>query len=264
MIYLAAGAASTEWPFALWNDALATGTLAGSATPGFSLENALGPQTYDYWKPINGAGFWECVLPAPVQMDCIAFAAHNMGSAGVSLIVQSAPDLATGYTGIRTITPTTDDAVAVIFAERAVQKLRFYATAWTSLVTIGATMAGKRLIFPGWVQPPYVPMQEARRVELRQSESLGGHYIGATIKRLGRATNVTFSPLPRAFVDADLPAFRDHFDAGQPFFFAGGPATMPDDIGYCWRAEGAGELRAALRPGGTYAEVKMGLAAYGA
>jgi hypothetical protein len=188
-------------------------------------------------------------------------------------VVQTSPDLVTSYSTAATIPAADLDAgglevAGAIFATRSVRRLQFYfdTTPASPAVApiVGIAFAGLRLSFPAWVQPPYVPMNEAETLDLQSASTLGGHYVDTSVRRKAKAQDVAFSPLARSFVDAGLKPFARHYNGGKPFFWGGSPANMPADIAYVWRGGSAGELRPALMDGGLYATVKMGLAGYGA
>lgn len=272
MIMLGAGATDTDKPFALYENLLAAGTLSGTGgvAAGAAYANVLGPQTFDFWQPNVANGQWICTLPAPVDMDCICFAAHNLAGSGGIWGVATSPDLVTAYGTTYNFSAATlalngAAALGAIFSMRTVQRLRFVLSGSTGLIPqIGIAYAGKRLIFPGDVQAPYVPANEALAVDFSANITMGGHFAGGTITRQSVKQDVAFSPLARDFVQGDLVPFSKAYREGRTFFFAGSPSYMPADLGYVWRGDGAGELRPAWRQGGRFADVKMTVDGYGA
>lgn len=275
MITVMGGATDAEKPMVLFDNLLARGTLSGSAglASGAAYANILGPQTFDYWSPSVATGSFVCTLPAAENCDCIFFAAHNLASSNSNLLVQTSPDLVTAFTTAATIPAADLDAggaevAGAIFGARSVRRLQFYfdttPAAPAVAPIVGIAFAGLRTVFDAWVQPPYVPMNEAETLDLQTASTLGGHYIDGSVRRKSKAQDVAFSPLARSFVDGGLKPFARHYNAGKPFFWAGSPANMPADIGYVWRGGSAGELRPALMEGGLYATVKMGVSGYGA
>lgn len=275
MITVVGGATDAEKPMVLFDNLLSRGTLSGSSglASGAAYANVLGPQTFDYWSPTVATGSFICTLPAAENCDCIFFAAHNLAASNSNLLVQTSPDLVTAYTTAATLTAADLDAGGVevagaIFATRSVRRLQFFfdttPVAPAVAPIIGIAFAGQRLSLPAWVQPPYVPMNEAETLDLKSASTLGGHYVDTSVQRKAKAQDVALSPVARSFVDGALKPFARHYNAGRPFFWAGSPANMPADIGYVWRGGSAGELRPALMEGGQYAAVKMGVSGYGA
>ncbi|MDO8983785.1 hypothetical protein [Cypionkella sp.] len=272
MIFLEAGATNTDKPFALYNNLLAGGTFSGtgSLAAGAAYANVIGPQTFDFWEPIGKTGIWQCTLPAPLFMDCVCIAAHNLDKVGTGLVLQTSADLLGVFTNIGpTLAPQllANGAAPLgwIFLGRAVQVLRFYmGGAPVVAPQVGICYAGARVIFPGDVQPPYVPANEALDVEFNANITMGGHFAGGTITRQSIKQDVAFSPLARDFVQGDLVPFSKAYREGETFFFGGSPSYMPADLAYVWRTDGAGELRPAWLQGGRFADVKMTVSGYGA
>lgn len=271
MIYLVSGATETDRPFVLYGNRLAAGVFSstGGLATGAAPDAVLGPQTFDFWQPVTVTGVLTCTLPAPETWDCVCLSAHNLHKLGVDFTVETSPDLVSSWTAARVLTAAElaangAAALGIIMAGRTVRRWRAYAASGAAVAPkIGIAFAGARMVFPGDVQPPYVPMTEAQTVDFSPSISLGGHLVGGTIQRQALQQDVTIAPLTRAFMDGALAGFSRHFREGGTFFFGGSPSYMPGDIGYCWRGS-RGELRPAYRPGGKIGDVTLGLAGYGA
>ncbi len=239
--------------------------VTGTPDPAHPVENIRGPQTYDY--ATGSANDWYLFgsFPALQTVDCVAFAAHNMGAGGCTLGIYTRVTAGSGaYTTAFLGVIPNDDATIIVLPPVELRDFLFVFTNATGIARIGVAFMGARMVFPGFIQPPYVPMNAADTVTIDPAISLGGHYLGGSVQRRGRQQNVTFSPMPRAFVDGDLRPFARHFNDGNPFFWAGSPAYMPDDAGYVWRGQAGGELRPSLLGGGLYADLTMGVDGYGA
>ncbi len=262
MIYLASGATDSDKPAVLWSNALARASLAASSTAaGSAAANVLGPQTFDWWKPSAMPATLTATFGAAETCDALAVAAHTLGSSGATIYAERWTGSA--WAVAASAAPTDDSALMLIWPYASSTQWRVRLTGATA-PALGLVFLGSRLIFPAEILAPYTPADMAQRVELMAARSLTGHYLGASVFRRGLEQDVSFSPVPRAFVDGDLAGFRAHYDQGGTFFFAGGAAAMPRDLAYCWRGEGAGELRPSYAGGAAWAELKMGLAGYGA
>jgi len=265
MIYLQSGVADPFSPMVLFQNLFAQGTLTATSTAaGSFVENLLGPQTFDFWKPAALPAEFSVTLAAPAACDCIALDAHNLGTAGASVSLYYSVTDTSAWVLITTIAPTDDRAAAVIFPSVTGRRFRVVINSASGTPFIGIAMAGLRLSFPGEILAPYVPAQHAVRVEPYPSLSMGGQFQGSRVKWKGAQISVQFSPLARAWVDANMRAFQAHYDAVKPFFWASCPGKYPQDIAYVWRAEGVEELRPAYDAGGLHGMVMMELAAYGA
>ncbi|AWB48885.1 hypothetical protein HYN69_10560 [Gemmobacter aquarius] len=264
MITCLSGAVDTANPAVLWSNALGRGTLvASTAAADGAAANALGPQTYDFWTPTAMPATLTATLPAAELVDCFAIAAHNLGTKAATVTLAYSVDLVAAYIDVATLTPTDDDAQMLVFPAVSARRLRL-TVAGASIPSIGIASIGKRLVFPGGIQPGYVPFDRARRVQLLGGSTLGGHFLGNRVTRRGADMSVKFTVLPRTWADADLVPFNAHYDAGGAFFFAGSPSFLPQDCAYAWRSVDAGEMRPALQAGGKWVDVGMELAAYAA
>lgn len=261
MIYLASGATDSDKPAVLWSNALARASLAASSTAaGSAAANVLGPQTFDWWKPSAMPATLAATFgAAEAPCDALAVAAHTLGSSGATIYAERWTGSARAVAA--SAAPTDDSALMLIWPSASSTQWRVRLAGQTRRRSSWCS-SSSRLIFPAEILAPYTPADMAQRVELMAARSLTGHYLGASVFRRGLEQDVSFSP--RAFVDGDLAAFRAHYDQGGTFFFAGGAAAMPRELAYCWRGEGAGELRPSYAGGAAWAELKMGLAGYGA
>lgn len=272
MIIINSGATNTEFPTVLYRNYVASAALSGAGTAtGNERENLLGPQTYDYWSPTTQSGSFFATWAAPVTLDMVAIAAHNLHVIGSGLRVNYSPDLTTAYQNICLFSDAQMVAngagpVACIFPAIAVQRLQIFAPALSGAPSpqIGVLFAGQRLTFPGWIAPPYVQAEDARTVETNAAQSLGGHYLQGAIRRKAMRQTAQISAVDRAWADGDLVPFARAYDAGDPFFWAGAPAFLTRDLSYAWRPDDAPELRPQVLAGGARVGLTLELAGYGA
>lgn len=264
MITLAGGALQTDLSSVLYSNAFGRGTLAASsAAADGAAANIVGPATWDYWKPVTVPADITVTLAAAETCDMLAIAAHDLGSKGATLVLKYSVSAVSAYITLATVTPADDDALAVIFAPVSGMRWRLEITG-ASVPSIGVAMIGARLVIPGAVQSPYVPMNFARRVELMGGASLGGQLFDSRVKRLGLQNSMRFAPVLRSFVDASLAPFVVAYDAGLPFFWSVAPSYFANDLAYVRRAEGAGELRPAVSDGGAWCDLAFEVEGYGA
>ncbi|NBZ87914.1 hypothetical protein [Stagnihabitans tardus] len=271
MIVVNGDAVGAEFPTVLFDNALASATLSGATvSAGAARENVLGPQTFDYWEPITQTGVLTATWAAPIQLDMVAIAAHNLHLTGANLRVHAAPDLVAVTSNI-TVFAAADLAangagpLAVVFGSRTVQKLSFTCTAGPGapLPRIGIIYAGQRLAIPGGIAPPYVQAEDARKVETNAAQSLGGHYLRGMARRKAMRQTAQISAVERAWADGALQPFRAAYDMGAPFFWAGSPAFLTRDLSYAWRPDDAPELRPQVLAGGARVGLTLELAGYG-
>lgn len=269
MIYTRGNPPYMDQPCILWDNKLKYSTISAThGADGSDPLQALGPQTYDAWttiSPLTGNAWIDAEFSSAVECRCVGIAAHNLGTRGTGVFVVQYDDGGTMVT-IGNFNLADNGPALMIFDMASSTKWRFIVSPGDgSRGAIGTLFLGNLLRIPGAIGEGYVPIDAARRIEIKNSVSLGGQFIGSRIRRGGIETEATFGPVPRDFVDgAAFKAFRNHYDSGGTFFYAGCPSLMPDDVGYCWRPDGSSELRPSYSAGGSLAALTIGLAGYGA
>lgn len=267
MIYTVAGAVNLDQPKMLFKSILPNnnGITGNLGQPGFPVLNCLTDTTFDSYKTGGDTQYVIFTFPVDQTADCFCVAGHNLNLAGSVLQFFTSPDLVTGFTNFFSSPAIQDgDAIIVLTAPLVFRRLSIqFVSPTAALPFISIFKAGMAVSMPTTIAPPYVPINRARRVELLNSVSMGNNFLGNSSYPKGRETDVSFNNLAKSFIDGTLAEFAKHYDNGGTFFFAGSPALMPLDVGYCWRRDGAGELRPE-NIGGDWANLKMGLAIDGA
>jgi hypothetical protein len=232
---------------------------ASTATADGQPQNATNEATWDFWVPTAVPATLKLDAGAPIMCNAAAVAAHNLGTVGATIQVQSSPDDAT-WTTRGSEVPTDDGVVIILFPDTTAQYWRLRIT--NAVASIGVAFIGTRLKFANSVLSGHVGLNNAKRVELLNATSIGGQFLGNRIRRVGAETTVNFGLVDTTFADGDFSPFKDWYNDGHAFFFASSPSVWPDDIGYCWRPEGAGEIRPVYEEGGLLTNLSMDVAAY--
>ena len=234
MIHIAGIVIATEEPSILWDDLLGKGTLtASSALDDGAGANAVFDGTADRWRPSAMPATLAMTLPSAAWADCAAIVGHNLGTAGATLFVEYWDGAA--WAVAATLAPDDDKPLCLIFEKMLSAQWRLRITGAT-LIYIARAMIGKRLVVPGGVTPPYVPLNMADEVELLDDgRSRNGQHIPAPVQRTGGAASIDIMPQEWEWVRTEFEPFRQHFNRGKAFFFMASPACYPEDIGYCWR-----------------------------
>lgn len=222
-------------PVILWDNVLARGTRTAAQVPPFYRDNAIGPQTYDYWKPVAFPVEYRATLPSAETCDCAAVFNHNLGSCGVSIAIQSRTGSGAWVLRFPITTIETDDPLLILFPAGSDDQWRFLFQSGAVLPSIGILMIGKALRPPGGVLTGYQPLRGAQTVDLTPSVSLGGHFVGTRTIRRGMGTTIPLAEQPRAWVEDEAAGFIDHYNRGGTFAWAACPELLQDDVAYCWR-----------------------------
>lgn len=259
------GASPVAWPFILWDNLMArpasvlsaSGTAAGSSPASVVAEN-----THQAWVAASVSDYLTCDFGSAQSFDTLCLAGHNFAAGGASLrLAWSATGLAGSWTeALPTVIATDAGALAILLgapvSARYVKIDPTIAPLPSLPPVIAYASVGLRVELPAWVQPDYVPARDAVAIEGEAFQSRGGQYLGAIERRRGGRLSVKLSPVAGT---VGLAGFRAHHDARRPFFFAGSPQHMPDDLVFGWRADGAGELRPALIGGGGHVRFALEL-----
>lgn len=229
----------TDRPLAAWRNLVLEGTLTASGSAaGAPVSGLLNGFTTDPWRPDAMPATVTLELPASATAGAVCFAAHDMGSQGVTVAV----DRWDGAAWIEVIEHEPSDNAPLIlsFAPADADEWRVRFTG-DNTFRLSVLSIGPLLEFPGVVIPPHVPLHRASEVDLvGDSESGTGEFLQADFQRTGGRANIAFSVQLPEFASGDVfELFRQHFNKGRPFFFASFPTYDPRDVGYLWRGQGA-------------------------
>lgn len=248
-------------PTILWNNIFASGTLsASSEATGYPKENAISEATYNTWQPTTLPATLTIDKGSAVSVDSAALVAHNCGTSGNTVEVQSSTDNIT-WTTRATVVPTDDTTVLCLFNSVSARYWRFRFSNGTPPF-IGVAMAGERFNFPAGVLPPYTPVWLSQTYELLTSTTIGGQFLGNRVLRQGGKTTINLVAVERSFGESTILPFREHYNTGKAFVWAAGPATFTKDVGYVWRTENS-VLAPTYDDSGTFMSVGMEVYAYG-
>ena len=235
MIYMTDEYQATEtlfgWPMThtriLWANVLADAVFtAGAVREGFEAVRARSADTVSWWWP-TAAATLTATLPAAREIDCIAVAAHTLGSTGARLTA-SVRVGGTWRVVHADIAPADDEPIMLAFELVAVDAIRL---AVTGPAMMGVIYAGKMLVMP---QPAYnslPPLALIRSTSYETNKSVTGQFMGRSVESTSRPFEVNWSHLKEAWV-------REHFAPfilaarEAPFFIALRPGRYPTDVGY--------------------------------
>lgn len=226
-------------PLLAWDNLIQKGTLtATSSAAGYPLSGLLNGYTTDPWRPDAMPATLTLTMASAVYADTLCFAAHDMATHGVTVILERFVNSA--WSQVMTIAPASDDPFIMAFpAMQASQwRIRFTGSNTFRLAVISLS---RGLVIPGRVVPPHVPLHRVSEVELiGDSQSSVGEFLQADFLRTGGRASVQFSVQLGEFAAGDsFEGFRQHFNRGYPFFMACFPRAYPKDMGYLWRTGGS-------------------------
>lgn len=254
----------TTLPTVLWDNLLSYSTVTLTASTSDTLgpvANCVTESTYDYWKPTAIPAWVQGDLGSSKKVNSVALIGHTLGSCGATVYLQSSPDGTTWTTRSTSMTPTDDSPILAIFTDLSARYWRVYISAATTTPVIGIVMLGEKFVFPAGVMPSYTPIWQAQTVELLQSMSLSGQFMGNRVIRQGAETSINLVSFSRTFAEVDLQPFKAWYNGGHAFVWASGPSIFTKDVGYCWRKPNA-EMKPTFTETGSWVRVTMEVEAY--
>jgi hypothetical protein len=211
-----------------------TGTITAGGTDG---DLAANDYTNQRWKPGALPINWKVVTAADANVDCVFIAAHNLGTAGVTVVVQTAATVGGAFTTRATIVPTDDSTIAVMFnnagAPYVVREVRISLSGASSGASIGIIRAGVALQMEQPVFGGVKPIGLSRLVETRHSQSETGQWMGLTIQRQASATEMNWTHLTSAWYRSTFQPFSLSLPQ-TPFGLIQNPLRMPESVAWCW------------------------------
>jgi len=242
MIYIESGAANTDVPVVLYDNILLDGTLTGTEASGFPKENAVTGTTWDYWQAPDAATRSIGVdLSSQTFANCLFVDAHDIATVGADIKVQYSTDGGSVWQDASDwYTPTDNTPIMILFSGVTGNSWRMQTR--NGPPKIGVIMLGNKLPFEYGTED-MVSFRHGERTEVMGGNSIGGQFLGQKIRRKGGNTSFSFPWLTADWVNNDMAMFEAHYNDGKPFGMALRPSYDADELAYCWRPDGGGELR---------------------
>lgn len=259
-VVIVPGATGTNGANLLYRNLLREGTLSAALeSPTNQVENAIDGNTFDYWTQTAPNGALYVDLGSPKTCDGLGVSAHDIGTSGAGIALYHSSD-GISYTLALSTSPSDNSTIFALFPSITA---RYWAVAvTTSTANIGAIILGERLKFKSGVLSGHISMHNSKRSKMLNSTTQSGHLRGNRIIRYGIEGSVDFGLVDTSFGDGDFQAFKDHYNSGDVFFYAGSPAKWPKDIALCWRPEAASDITPSYQEGGLLMDLSMEVSAF--
>lgn len=216
----------------LWSPA--TGAVTAGGTDGDLAANDF---TYQRWSCGTLPANWTLVGAANFNVDTVFIAAHNLGTTGSTVAIQTASTLGGAFTTRATIAPTDDSTIAVMINNAgtpySVRELRLAVSGAASTAQIGIIRAGAALQMSQPVFGGVRPIGLNRAVETRHAISETGQWLARTIQRQALVTEMAWSHLTAAWYRANFAPFALALPQ-TPFGLIQNPLRMPESVAWCW------------------------------
>jgi hypothetical protein len=210
------------------------GTITADGADGGLAANDY---TNQRWTAGTLPANWTLVTGANAEVDTVFIAAHNLGSTGSTVAVQTAATVGGAFTTRATVTPTDDSTIAVMInsgsAPYVIREIRIAVTGSSGDVQVGIIRAGVALQMERAVFGGVTPLGLNRVVETRQSISETGQWLGRTVQMQAQRTSMGWQHLSSTWYRANFQPFALSLPH-QPFGLIQNPLRMPESVGWCW------------------------------
>lgn len=217
-----------------------------TAASSTDAEAVLIPNTWERWTSASGTMTATFQPGSSVKCNYIAIAAHNLGTKGSEIVVQTSDTVGGTFTDRGSATPSNDRPLFFMFDDvDDVEDVKITVTGGTDR-EIGIVYAGEVLIMQRAIYGGHSPITLSSVTDYRNSDTDTGQFIGRKIRRKGQMTNFSWQ-----FLTPDW--YRDNFqpfvDAAKttPFFIAWRPDRFSDEVAFGYTT---GDIRPTNMSGG--------------
>lgn len=211
-----------------YRDVIASVT-ASSADAGAPASSVLSWQTYERWRPTASPATLTATFPA-ATIDYIGIGAHRLSRAtSVTFEIQVAGAWSEIVPGvIEGVEAADNEPIMLLMTPREdVTGVRVSFSYTGDAPDVGKMVAGQVLTMQRPFYAGHSPAMLARNTSKQPNISEGGEWLGSTIIRQGRSTQVTWEHLRAPWYRAYFDPFVEHARR-YPFFFAWNPRRFPD------------------------------------
>ena len=202
-------------------------TAAGSS----DAEAALIPNTYERWTSASGTMQDTFQPTTSVKVNFVAIAAHNLGTTGSEIVIETAPTVAGTWTQRAGATPTTNRPLFFTFDDvDDVEDVRVTVTGGTNR-EIGVIYAGEVLIMQRALYGGHTPINLSSMTEYRNAVSDSGQFLGRRIRRKGQQTSFAWQYLTPEWYRENFQPFVESAKT-RPFFIQWRPDYHTDEIAF--------------------------------
>lgn len=211
-----------------------TGTVAASTSAaGFAAANANTTRTDSFWQPTALAATWRLDAGSAQSVSYCGIAAHDLGSKGCTILVQSSPDDSV-WTTRCTVVPTDDSAILALFATVSARYWRLSISGAGGNPTLAVIQFGAVTEFPQRCTfAPSMSFERTRTAAYSANITEGGQWVGRTRVRTMLKPTIAVDHLSEAWVASEWDALALNAETA-PFFIADRPSVYPKSVAYAW------------------------------
>lgn len=231
------------------------GAVTASAGTGAAL--AANDFTFQRWQPPSGFSEWSILTPDISLVDTVFIAAHNLAGRTIRVWRNDG--------GKDFISPEIlvleNSTIAIMTNDEG--------DPWQSLqygidvsdgenIQIGVIRFGLSLQMQQPVYGGVQPIGLNRIIETRHSMSETGQWLGRTVQRQARRTQMDWTHLKAAWYRQEFEPFSLSLPQ-KPFGIIQNPAKMPESVAWCWTDESPTPSNMGIRD---YMQVSLGITGF--
>lgn len=229
------GTSLTQHAVVLWRNLAATATITTFNAPvaGYPAANVVTESTYDAWRWSSNSNWIRFDMGSAIAIDSAGISGHNAATQGYTIRLEYSTDDAT-WTLYRPIyVPLTNEDILIMGNPITARYWRVQVAGSPTGGSISNIFIGARLTFPNAVLSDYKALNHSRVYEKEFSVSTKGQWLGNRLWSAEAETTADIGLVSKNFADVAAKGFEDHYNKAGTFFYAGCPASFPNDVGYC-------------------------------
>jgi hypothetical protein len=171
----------------------------------------------------------EAVLEAVEAIDYIAVARHDMGSAGITALIEIRPE-GGAWTTVATLTPQHDGPILIPILATDAEAIRV-TFGDEDIPTLAVLMAGKAIVMERPLRTSMQPVFLSRQTRVVPQLSETGQLLGSIVAAAGVEVSPEWNHLSRSFYNGVLRPLAAMLP-GRAFAFLWRPDEAPDEAVY--------------------------------
>jgi hypothetical protein len=233
-------------PLIGWHNVLTSGNaVATYQDAAFPASNVANASTYLRWKSTSVTAPQHLRFNGlvPGQIDYVAIAGHNFGSALMPVTLQGfAVDIspAAWIELVQMTTPPDDAPLIFRFPAQQVNAIRLqFGSGITSPPNLSTppqaavAYVGQILLLERKLWIDHTPITYGRTAKIANGRSENGNFLGRIVLNERNETNVNVLHISPTHYRSDIDPFIEA-SKEVPFFFSWRPTTYPNEVGYAW------------------------------
>jgi hypothetical protein len=175
---------------------------------------------------------WVIDAGSAQSVSYCGIAAHDLGTKGATVILESSPDNTTWTTRV-THVPTDDSAILMLLAVTSVRYWRIRVTG-ANIPTIAVIRFGLVTEFPRpAVYAPSISFERTKQTTYSANQTEGGQWAGRTVVRKALAPVMTVNNLSETWIASDWDGLALAAET-SPMFVADRPGGYPKSVAYAF------------------------------